>query len=129
MRRAGALEFALSSILALVLLFMATVLLARHDFVSDLSAGQRRTLAPQTLTVVGMIERPIQITAFYADDPQEQARLLNLIERYREHTALLDLRFVDVDRRPEMLAGFCDKYAIPHRFEDLEDAIAWASRG
>ncbi len=30
-----------------------------------------------------------------------------------------------VDRRPEMLAGFCDKYAIPHRFEDLADAIAW----
>lgn len=106
MRRAGALEFALSSILALALLFMATVLLARHDFVRDLSAGQRRTLAPQTLSVVGMIERPIQITAFYADDPQEQARLLNLVERYREHTSLLDLRFVDVDRRPEVATEY-----------------------
>ena len=91
-RRAGGLEFLLSAILALVLLFMSTVLLSRHDVVRDLSAGQRRTLAPQTLSVVGMIERPIQITAFYADEPQEQARLLNLIERYREHTALLDLR-------------------------------------
>jgi len=30
-----------------------------------------------------------------------------------------------VDRRPDMLGEFCDKYVIPHRFEDLGDAIAW----
>ena len=30
-----------------------------------------------------------------------------------------------VDRRPQMLAGFCDKYGIENRFESLEDAIAW----
>ncbi|MEO0976371.1 MAG: Gfo/Idh/MocA family oxidoreductase [Pseudomonadota bacterium] len=30
-----------------------------------------------------------------------------------------------VDRRPEMLNAFCDSYAIPHRFGDLGEAIAW----
>lgn len=105
-RRAGALEFALTSILALVLLFLSTVLLARHDVVRDLSFGQRRTLAPQTLTVIDMIERPIEIIGFYADDPQQQARLLNLVDRYREHTSLLDLRFVDVDRRPDVARDY-----------------------
>jgi hypothetical protein len=105
-RRAGALEFAVSAILALTLLFLATVLLSRHDLVRDLSFGQRRTLAPQTVAVVEMIERPIQIVAFYADDPQEQARLLNLVERYREQTPLLDIRFVDVDRRPDVASEY-----------------------
>ena len=101
-RRAPALEFALSAVLAFVLLFLVTVLLSRHDLVLDLSLGQRRTLAPQTVQVLEMVERPISITAFYTDDPAEQARLLNLVQRYREHTRLLELEFVDVDRRPDL---------------------------
>jgi ABC-type uncharacterized transport system involved in gliding motility auxiliary subunit len=105
-RRAGAVEFAASSALALLLLFFSTVLLTRHDLVMDLSLGQRRTLAPQTLRVIELIERPIQITAFYADLPAEQARLLNLVERYREHTRRLELRFVDADRRPDVARDY-----------------------
>ena len=117
-RRAGALEFAVSSVLALALLFLSTVLLSRHDLVRDLSFGQRRTLAPQTLQVISLIERPIQITAFYASDPGEQARLLNLVQRYREHTGLLDLAFVDVDRRPDV----ADDYGVStNRTVVLED--------
>jgi hypothetical protein len=105
-RRAGAIEFVLSSALMLALLFLSTVLLSRHDVIRDFSADQRRTLAPQTLQVLDMIERPIQITAFYTEDPQEQARLLNLVDRFREKTTLIDLRFADVDRRPELAAEY-----------------------
>ena len=105
-RRAGAIEFLLSSALMLALLFLSTVLLSQHDVIRDFSAGQRRTLAPQTLQVLDMIERPIQITAFYTEDPQEQARLLNLVDRFREKTTLIDLRFADVDRRPELAAEY-----------------------
>lgn len=105
-RRAPAVEFALSSILALALLFLGTVLLSRHDLVVDLSVGQRRTLAPQTLQVLSLIERPIGITAFYTDDPAEQARLLNLVERYRKHSRLITMKFVDIDRRPDLAAEF-----------------------
>lgn len=101
-RHTGALEFTLSSVFAVLLLFFSTVLISRHDLVADLSLGQRRTLAPQTLRVIDLIERPIHITAFYADSPADQARLLNLVERYRERTRLLELRFVDADRRPDL---------------------------
>jgi ABC-type uncharacterized transport system involved in gliding motility auxiliary subunit len=117
-RRGSALEFALSSLLALGVLFFSTVLRSRHDIVVDLSLGHRRTLSPQTLRVIELIERPIEVTAFYADDPAEQARLLTLVERYRERTGLLDLRFVDVDRRPD-LAG---EYGVStNRIVVLED--------
>jgi len=104
--RGSGLEFVLSSVLALGLLFFSTVVLSRHDLVVDLSLGHRRTLSPQTLRVIDLIERPIEVTAFYADVPAEQARLLNLVERYREHTGLLDLRFVDVDRRPDVAGEY-----------------------
>ncbi|POF30621.1 Gfo/Idh/MocA family protein [Roseibium marinum] len=30
-----------------------------------------------------------------------------------------------VDRRPEVLSDFCDRFAIPHKFATLEKAIAW----
>ncbi len=117
-RHGSALEFALSSILALGLLFFSTVVLSRHDLVVDVSLGHRRTLSPQTLRVIELIERPIQVTAFYADDPAEQARLLALVERYREKTGLLGLRFLDVDRRPD-LAG--DYGVSTNRIVVLED--------
>lgn len=117
-RRAGGLEFLFSAILALALLFLSTVLLSRHDVVRDFSYGQRRTLSPQTTQVISMIERPIQITAFYADNPSEQARLLNLVNRYRESTALLDIVFVDVDRRPDL----AEEYGVStNRTVVLED--------
>lgn len=32
-----------------------------------------------------------------------------------------------VDTRPEPLATFCDRFAIPHRFTRLEDALAWGA--
>lgn len=105
-RRLGALEFALSSALAVLLLFFSTVLLSRHDLVHDFSVGQRRTLAPQTLRVLDLVERPVRITAFYPDLPTERSRLLSLVERCREHTRLLELRFVDADRRPDLAAEY-----------------------
>ena len=30
-----------------------------------------------------------------------------------------------VDTRPEQLGAFCDRFAIPHRFTSLADALAW----
>lgn len=30
-----------------------------------------------------------------------------------------------VDTRPEQLAAFCDRFAIPHRFTSLAEALAW----
>ena len=68
------------------------------------ASGARSPRRP--CTVIGLIERPIDIIAFYADDPQQQARLLNLVQRYRERTRLIDLRFVDVDRHPDVASEY-----------------------
>lgn len=32
-----------------------------------------------------------------------------------------------VDRRTDVLAEFCDEFAIPHRFSDLDEAISWGA--
>ena len=32
-----------------------------------------------------------------------------------------------VDTRPEQLGQFCDRFAIPHRFTSLDDALAWGA--
>lgn len=89
-------------VLALVVFVLASVLLTRHDFTHDFTRGQRRSLAPQTLRVLEMVDRPIEVLAFYAEVPEEQASLYDLVQRYREHAPELELTLVDPDRRPEL---------------------------
>lgn len=92
----------LTTLLGLALVVLLTMITARRDVRFDLTEGQRRTLSAQTRMVLGLIERPIEMVAFYQDVPQERQRLRDLVERYREFTSHLELEFIDLDRRPDL---------------------------
>jgi gliding motility-associatede transport system auxiliary component len=81
---------------------LASVLLSRHDFQHDFTRGQRRSLAPQSRRILASLDRPLRLTAFYADIPEDQVLLRDLVDRFRRETPYITLRFVDLDRRPEM---------------------------
>lgn len=100
-RRVG-LEFAITSVLLALLAVLGTIALSRNDLRVDVTEGDRRTLAPQTQRVLELIDEPVEILSFYADVPQDLARFLDLVERYREIQPLITLRRVDPDRRPDL---------------------------
>lgn len=95
-------QFAATLILATVLLVFVSALLVRHEPKVDLTAGHRRTLAPQTLRVIESVERPIEVLAFYPAVPEERQLFQALIERYDQVKGVFDLRFVDPERRPDL---------------------------
>jgi hypothetical protein len=101
-RRTGALEFVLTALLGLAMVVLATVVTARRDLRVDLTEGQRRTLSAQTRTVLGLVERPIELLAFYQDVPFERQRLRDLVGRFGEYTPHLELEFIDLARRPDL---------------------------
>lgn len=92
----------LTALLLTTLLGMVAWLVQRHDVEIDVSYGQRRTLAPQTLSVLELLDRPVLLRGFYRDVPHERQMLFDLVERYRKHTDRLALEFIDIDRRPEL---------------------------
>jgi hypothetical protein len=94
-------SFLLSVALLLVLLGLLAWVVDRHDPHLDVTYGQRRTLAPQTLQVLKLLDRPVHVLAFYSDVPQERQLLFDLVQRYGKHTDHLKLEFVDLDREPE----------------------------
>jgi len=91
-----------SVLLLLALLGLLMFLADRYDRAIDVSVGQRRTLAPQTVEVLKLLGRPVHLQAFYRDVPQERQLLRDLVDRYQEHTGFLTLEFADLDRRPEL---------------------------
>jgi len=92
-----------------LLVFLAAgVLTTRHDLRADLSLGQRRSLAPETLRLLEKLDRPVKALAFYAEAPEERRLARRLLERYRRHSRFFSYEFVDLDRHPEL----ADQYQV-----------------
>ena len=102
MRGRVGLEFAATTVLLGLLVVLGTIAVDRRDLRVDVTADQRRTLAPQTKQILGMLPRPVTVLAFYAGIPEEEQRLRELVARYREIQPSIDLRLVDPDRRPDL---------------------------
>jgi ABC-type uncharacterized transport system involved in gliding motility auxiliary subunit len=102
MRPRRGIGFAVTSVLLGLLVVLGTIAVSRNEVRVDVTRGDRRTLSPQTLRVLEMVDRPIEVVSFYAQRPQEEARLADLVRRYREEQPLLSLRTVDPDRRPDL---------------------------
>ena len=92
----------------LAVLALLGALSTRHDFRVDLSYGQRRSLATETVQLLEKLDRPVKALAFYADVPQERRLVQRLLERYQRHSHFFSYEFVDLERHPEM----ADKYQV-----------------
>ncbi len=92
----------LTAALWLAAIALLAVVVARHDLRADLTQTKRRTLAPQTIQVLKLLDRPIHVLGFFSDEraPRTQARLL--MESYQEYTERLSFELADLNRRPEL---------------------------
>ncbi len=90
------------TVLWLAVFLVAGALTTRHDLRVDLSWGERRSLAPQTVQLLKKLDQPVKAVAFFAEAPQERRMTQRLLERYRRHSPFFSYEFVDLDRHPEM---------------------------
>ena len=92
-----------------VSLFVGLVVLANaisaglyHRF--DLTGLAQFTLTPQTQSVLGDLETPVEITAFFANGLASPVRSFaeNLLAEYQVHSDRLTVRLVDPDVSPDL---------------------------
>lgn len=93
-----------------VVLFLGIVgmlawLSSRYTISSDWTIDARNTLSPASIKLLKNIDGPISITAFARDDAQSAAirkRITQVVGRYQQHHADINLRFINPDIEPQM---------------------------
>ncbi len=94
-------------------LFVGIVVLANaisagayHRF--DMTGLAQFTLTSQTRAVLGNLDTPVEVTAFFADGPATPMRSLaqNLLAEYQIHSDMLTVRSVDPDLSPDLARDY-----------------------
>jgi hypothetical protein len=70
----------------------------------DLSKGHVNTLAPQTISVLNSIDKPVVATVWYAQQPSEVDTAYNLLKRYHDVNPKLTIQRYSIIERPELAA-------------------------
>lgn len=66
-----------------------------HNTARDVSRDGRSSLAPASVTVLGLLHEPVSALAFVPESPALRRGLADFFARYRRYKADLDLRFID----------------------------------
>jgi ABC-type uncharacterized transport system involved in gliding motility auxiliary subunit len=93
-------NYIISLVLVIAVVSGLNFLGQRHSKRFDLTSGGQFTLAPQTLKVLGSLDKDIEITAFPngGDDPA----LRGLLKEYRTISSHIHFNFIDPDKQPEV---------------------------
>jgi hypothetical protein len=76
----------------------------RHSMEYDLTWGKRNSLTEASVNALQALDKPITITAFVRDDSKTIHDLINdLIERYHQHKADINLKFINPDLVPQLV--------------------------
>ncbi len=82
------------------------VLADRHDTRWDLTSDGRFTLSEHTKSVLGGLERDVEVFAFFRHESPEERRFQDLIDGYDDHTQRLRVEIVDPLRSPIVAQQF-----------------------
>lgn len=93
-----------------VVLFLGIIgllawLSTRYTLSDDWTADARNTLSPTSVELLKTIDKPVHITAFVREDPRSSAirkRITQIVGRYQQHHADINLRFINPDLEPQM---------------------------
>lgn len=91
-----------AAILALAVAVAANVVAYRYDKRWDLTETKRYTLAQQSIDVVKKLDQKVEVIAFFRSGWPEDQNFRDLMERYREHTTLLEVDYYDPYANPAM---------------------------
>jgi gliding motility-associatede transport system auxiliary component len=86
----------LAAVLAIAVALQAYAELFNRRF--DMTAENRLSLSPYTLSVLGQVEEPLRVDLYYRRGERQRAR--DLLELMRDHCRELSFELVDLDRNP-----------------------------
>jgi len=87
-------------IIFLAILVMVNFVLNRHSKRFDLTESKRFSLADQTVKVLGSLEEPVELLAFFQQG--EGGPVEDLLKSYDHASGMISYAFVDPVRHPEM---------------------------
>jgi len=101
-----------SNTFAVIVIFIAIVamlnfLAAKREYRWDLTENGQYSLSPQTLSLLGKLEEPVKVTAFYAQGASSE-QIEDLLKEYRRNSDKIEYQFVD----PELKPGVAKEYNI-----------------
>jgi hypothetical protein len=89
---------ALAAILMVVVItVMVNYLSARHYARADWTAEKYFTLSEKTINVVKALQKPVEITVFMSAASALYADVKEILSRYRSHSTLIKVEYVDPD--------------------------------
>ncbi|MBI3075413.1 MAG: GldG family protein [Deltaproteobacteria bacterium] len=92
---------ALVLLLVLGVVVVVEAISVRQSKQFDLTANKRYTLSLQTRRLLGGLQQPIKVTAFYQEGGPGRQPLNDLLKEYAHQGAKLSFEFVDPDRNPK----------------------------
>ncbi|HEX6790985.1 MAG TPA: GldG family protein [Candidatus Krumholzibacteria bacterium] len=99
--RRGADAFIATLLLTAVLVVLQAISL-RHTAQLDLTRNHRNTLSPQTLSLLGSLDRDVTATAFVRQTSTTRAGVTELLDLYARRSPRFRYRLVDPDRQPDL---------------------------
>ncbi len=74
---------------------------ARHSSRFDLTRNRRFSLADQTLSVLGGLQKDVTVYAFFKKGSQEESRAADLLDQFGHRAPRLHYEIVDPDEKPQ----------------------------
>jgi len=93
-------NYVVSVLLVIALIAGLNFIGKRHVKRFDLTASGTYTLAPQTLQMLGKLDKELGIKAYFPGG--DYPRLRDLLVNYRAHNRRLKYEFIDPDKQPDM---------------------------
>ncbi len=72
----------------------------RYDDRVDLTSNKRFSLADQSASIAGGLDRTVTVTAFFPSNSMEQGQFEDLMSSFEDHTTLLEVEVFDPIRAP-----------------------------
>ena len=98
-----------SGLNSLLMVVIVTLILSILNFLSwrhpvrfDLSETRSFTLAPQTLKVLGNLDREVRIKAFFSGQAQTRTQIKDLLDNYAYYSPKILYTIIDPDRKPSI---------------------------
>ena len=101
-----------SNTLAMIVIFVSIIamlnfLSTKRNYRWDLTESGEYSLSPQTISLLGKLQEPVKVTAFYAQGAGQE-QIQDLLKEYRRHSDKIEYEFVD----PELKPGVARQYNI-----------------
>ena len=98
----------LAIVVSVFVLFLALVgvFSIKYKWRVDLTATGRYTLSPQTIKILGSLDRDVEAVAFYRGDERTRQMMYDLLEEYSYYSTRFKFWFVDPDKKPAVAAKY-----------------------